>query len=176
MGFIKRILVGFFTLLGVIIGSVAGALGLGKSEYFMEMGETDPDTTPAQVEAAKSTPNEPPSNAAAVKAEQTQRPSTPPPAVSTPGSAAPKPTPDIISPPKGEAQSIQTPAQPRTSEPSPSSVMVASSAASDASSKAEPTESFAANHLLNRSTTGGRRRPGPSLNPFKDMAKEVGKS
>ncbi|MEO0408943.1 MAG: hypothetical protein AAF289_16490 [Cyanobacteria bacterium P01_A01_bin.135] len=171
MGFVKRILVGFFTLLGVVIGSITNVLGLEKSEYFLEIKEEIGSESSA---AATSTASSATSGSEATS-PTAQRPAAPAPAVSTPGSAAPKPTPDIISSPSSEAQSIQVPAQPRASESAASSVMVASTGSSDEASSDSHVEPFAPNYLLNRSTTGGRRRPGPSLNQFKDMAKDVGK-
>ncbi len=48
---------------------------------------------------------------------------------------------------------------------------VVAPAVSQPTQPAAPVPSFAANYLLGSTTS--RRRPGPSLSPFKDMAKQV---
>lgn len=57
-------------------------------------------------------------------------------------------------------------AQPAVASPAPAP------AAPQVAKPAEPVPSFAANYLVG-STMPRRRRPGPSLSPFMDMAKQV---
>lgn len=156
MGVITKILSGVLNFIQGLIGGIGKTLGVGKSQYFMELSDDD---AAANDEAA------PPAVAAA-------------PAETTSNGSATKADLDVIKPTSDAAKSIQSPAQPRAKEPAASTVMVASSATKEATkedSKASDNSSmtFAPNFLLNRSTTGGRRRPGPSLNPFKDMVKDM---
>jgi hypothetical protein len=61
-----------------------------------------------------------------------------------------------------------TPAAPAPAAPAPAPQPVA--AASNGSS---PTKTFAPDFLLTPSSSSDRRRPGPSLNRFIDMARKV---
>lgn len=176
MNFIKNILVGFFTFIGTVIGSVAKLLGIAKSEYFLELTEETPSSSAAPPISASSNGAAAGTSGAPASTSQVSAASGSLAALPTPTAPDPKPTPDIVASNSNSAQSIQSPAQPRTAQPAASTVVVPSGAGGndDKSEPEEPVEPFAPNYLLNRSSTGGRRRPGPSLNMFKEMAKDVG--
>ncbi len=180
MSFIKKVFSGILGFLQGLLTGVTKTLGVGKSEYFLELLDDDassnevaPSPSPngsassaVETPAAAPTPSAPPSAApprANSGSSSSKAPSRP---------SAPEPSLDVITPTADPAQSIQTPAQPRTTKPADSTVLAPSSNSENGSEPKAGT--FAPNFLLNRSTLGGRRRPGPSLNPFKAMAKDLG--
>ena len=68
--------------------------------------------------------------------------------------------------------------KPAASAPAPAPTAVAASPVKQngkavENGKAAENVTFAPDRLLTLSSTGGRRRPGPSLSPFKDMARQV---
>ncbi|MFQ3617542.1 MAG: hypothetical protein SNJ57_08995 [Cyanobacteriota bacterium] len=123
---------------------MAKLLGLGKSsEYFLEAEPSNNDTPAAPVAAAAPTKPEAPATAPAPAA-----------AVAT---VAPPAT-DVTT--NGKA-----PATPAAAAASAPKSMPEAAPASD--------QTFAPNFVLLSSSRSGRRRPGPSLNPFLDMARQV---
>lgn len=146
MGFISKLLGGLFTLIGSLFSSVTKLLGLGKkSEYFLE------------ADAAKGgVPNDAKPQPQTATAEAT-------------------PAANVPVPPPSETTKIEVPA---TSASLNGKVEVATDALEAAPQKpapvpAEPAiKTFAPNFLVG-TTPARRRRPGPSLNPFLDMAKEM---
>ncbi len=81
--------------------------------------------------------------------------------------AAPAEAPAQPAAPQPAAPAAAT-AQPAAAPPDPKPAP----AAPQAAKPAEPVPSFAANYLVGP-TMPRRRRPGPSLSPFKDMAKQM---
>ncbi|MGF1515345.1 MAG: hypothetical protein ACFB5Z_16815 [Elainellaceae cyanobacterium] len=187
MDFIKKIFVGILGFLQGLLGGIVKTLGIGKSEYFLELTD-DSDSNSASPDSASPSPNRASSSGAASAngasaaapassgAKQPSSAASNSSKLATPGAPSPKPSPEIVTSPSSSAQSIQSPAQPRTAEPAASTVVVSASVSNNGASdgESEKVEPFAPNFLLNRSTVGGRRRPGPSLNPFRDMAKDMG--
>ena len=145
-GFIKN----FF---GGIFGFLGGLLGMNKSEYFLDLGESSGNesamvmpakaeqvmTTPAKVEPVKSEKSEPAKKAKVEKKS------------------------------KKEKESVAIPAN--TAEPA--NVAVAETNGK-VPNQAEPDRTFAPNNLM-PIPTGTRRTPGPSMNNFRDMARQVTK-
>ncbi|PSR19488.1 hypothetical protein C8255_01975 [filamentous cyanobacterium CCP3] len=145
MGLIKSIFGAIFGLIGGIFKTVGGLVGLGKkSEFFMELDEADDGSQPA---IAPSAP------APAPKAE-------PAAAAKSPAEAAAK---------TSAKSETKTPAKTQT-KPAAQKETKAPAAA-----PAEPVPTgFASNYLTSVGTSmPRRRRPGPSLSPFMDMAKQV---
>ncbi len=144
MGLIKSIFGAIFGLIGGIFKAVGGLVGLGKkSEFFMELDEA--------VEAASS-------NLAAIA------PGAPAPAAQVEPAAAAKPPAKAEAKPSAKAQTKPS-AKKETKAPAPAL----------AAAPAEPVPTgFASNYLTSVGTSmPRRRRPGPSLSPFMDMAKQV---
>lgn len=135
MGLIKSIFGAIFGLIGGIFKTVGGLVGLGKkSEFFMELDESDGSSQPAAP-----TPAAP----AVAKAE-------------------------AIAPPKAAAK-----APAKASAKAPAKVDPAPALVATAPAEPVPT-AFASTYLTSVGTVfPRRRRPGPSLSPFMDMAKQV---
>lgn len=82
--------------------------------------------------------------------------------------AAPAPAPAAKAPEAAPAQKAEAPAAPAAKAP----VAQPAAPAPKPAQPAAPVPSFAANYLSGP-TLPRRRRPGPSLSPFMDMAKQV---
>lgn len=82
--------------------------------------------------------------------------------------AAPAPAPAAKAPEAAPAQKAEAPAAPAAKAP----VAQPAAPAPKPAQPAAPVPSFAANYLSGP-TMPRRRRPGPSLSPFMDMAKQV---
>ena len=152
-GFIKN----FF---GGIFGFFAGLLGLKKSEYFMDLGESSAKepakVAPAKVEPAVAKQAEPvaaePAKAEAVKSEKSE--------------PAKKAKAEKKS--KKEKEPVASVAA-KTAEPAK---VPAAATNGKVSSQAQPVLTFAPNNLM-PTPTGNRRSPGPSMNNFREMARQV---
>jgi hypothetical protein len=138
-GFIKNFFAGIF-------GFFAGLLGLKKSEYFLDLGESGAKE-PAKVAPAKA---EPVAVAAPAKAEA---------AKSEPAKKA-----KVEKKSKQEKEPVAN-----TSEPAK---VPAAATNGKVSSQAQPVLTFAPNNLM-PIPTGNRRTPGPSMNNFREMARQV---
>lgn len=126
------------------LGGLGKLVGLGKSsEYFLE-AEPSNSAAPAAVTAAAAAPKAPAAAAAPVAAVAVAEP----------------PATDVTTNGKAPAAAAPVPAPAPAAKPVP-----------EAAPAAEQT--FAPNFVLLNSSRGGRRRPGPSLNPFLDMARQV---
>jgi hypothetical protein len=126
------------------LGGLGKLLGLGKSsEYFLEA--------------------EPSSSAAAAAPVAEAAPATTEAPVAAPAPAAAvaavaPPATDVTS--NGKAPAAAAPAPVPTAKPTPED-------------KPAADQTFAPNFVVLSSSRSGRRRPGPSLNPFLDMARQV---
>ncbi|MEK0181088.1 MAG: hypothetical protein EAZ78_03620 [Oscillatoriales cyanobacterium] len=138
-GFIKN----FF---GAIFGFIGGLLGFKKSEYFLDLGNSDGKES-AKVELAAAKQPEP---VVAV------------PAVAKPSAAKSEPA------KKPKTETAKKP------QPEKEPVKVATAAATNGKvpSSSEPTQTFAPNNLMPIPNTS-RRTPGPSMNNFREMARQV---
>lgn len=148
-GFIKN----FF---GGIFGFFGRLLGLKKSEYFLDLGESGAKE-PAKVAPAKAEPVAiAPAKVEPAKSEKSEK--------SEPAKKA-----------KVEKKSKKE-NEPVASVPSntPEPVKVAAAAATNGKvpSQAEPNRTFAPNNLM-PTPNGSRRTPGPSMNNFREMARQV---
>jgi cytoskeletal protein RodZ len=152
MGVIKKLIGGLFAFLGGFLKGLFSLVGIGKkSEYFLEYKDENAQSganlpapsTPAKLETAKAEP----SKADSAKAMASQAKSANQKSV------------------KPESLNGKAPATTAAPAPAPQPVAVAS--------KTEPGQTFAPNFLITPSSNNGRRRPGPSLNRFMDMAKQV---
>ncbi|MEG4800447.1 hypothetical protein QUB63_06335 [Microcoleus sp. ARI1-B5] len=155
-GFIKN----FF---GGIFGFFARLLGLKKSEYFLDLGES-PAKEPAKVAPAKVEPAavkkaEPvaaaPASFEPVKSEKSEK--------SEPAKKA-----KVEKKSKKEKEPVASVAA-KTSEPAK---VPAAATNGKVPSQAEPIRTFAPNNLM-PTPTGTRRSPGPSMNNFREMARQV---
>ncbi|MGG6237734.1 hypothetical protein ACQ4N7_03760 [Nodosilinea sp. AN01ver1] len=143
MGLIKSIFGAIFGLIGGIFKTVGGLVGLGKKSEFFM--ELDEADDSSQPAIAPSAP------APAAKAE--------------PAAAA-------KSPAKAAAKTETKPAAKTQTKPA---AKKETKAPAPAAAPAEPVPTgFASNYLTSVGTSmPRRRRPGPSLSPFMDMAKQV---
>ncbi|PSB28653.1 hypothetical protein C7B69_10015 [filamentous cyanobacterium Phorm 46] len=152
-GFIKN----FF---GGIFGFLGGLLGFKKSQYFLDLGESSGKESamvaPAKVEPAAAKKPEPvaiaPAKVEPVKSEKSE----------------PVKKAKVEKKSKKEKESVAIPAN--TAEPT--KVAVAPETNGKAPTQAEPNRTFAPNNLM-PIPTGTRRTPGPSMNGFRDMARQV---
>lgn len=129
-GFIKN----FF---GGIFGFFARLLGFKKSEYFLDLGNSDVKDSP-KVELA----------------------------------AAKKPEPVVAAPAAAKADSPKSESPTKAKTETSKSVKVAAATKGKASSSSEPTLTFAPNNLM-PTPNASRRTPGPSMNSFREMARQV---
>jgi hypothetical protein len=125
-------------------------LGIGKkSEYFLEAEPLSPDEMKAHTESVASAP---------VK--------TAVPVVVSESSAA-EPSPETIKPAKTTQKKV------KKAKAEDSAALSSAPSVPKPAPKPEPiVVNFATNYLLQQTNTP-RRRPGPSLDMFKDMAKQV---
>ena len=141
-GFIKN----FF---GGIFGFLGGLLGLKKSEYFLDLGNSETKESPkVELTAAKK----------------------PEPVLAVPAVAkadSPK-SEKSESPKKTKAETSKK----SKKEKEPVKVAPAAVTNGKVSSSTEPTLTFAPNNLMPTPNTS-RRTPGPSMNGFRDMARQV---
>ena len=144
-GFIKN----FF---GGIFGFLGGLLGFKKSEYFLDLGESSGKESamvaPMKVEQVVATP----AKVEPVKSEKSE-----------PAKKA-----KVEKKSKKEKESVAIPAN--TAEPA--QVAVAAETNGKAPTQSEPNRTFAPNNLM-PIPTANRRTPGPSMNGFRDMARQV---
>ncbi|MEG4855267.1 hypothetical protein QUB10_30840 [Microcoleus sp. B5-D4] len=148
-GFIKN----FF---GGIFGFFGRLLGLKKSEYFLDLGESGAKE-PAKVAPAKSEAVAiAPTKVEPVKSEKSEK--------SEPAKKA-----KVEKKSKKENEPVAS-APANNSEP----VKVPTAAATNGKvpSQAEPNRTFAPNNLM-PTPNGSRRTPGPSMNNFREMARQV---
>jgi hypothetical protein len=141
-GFIKN----FF---GGIFGFFSRLLGLKKSEYFMDLGDS-PAKEPAKAESVAVAATPVPEKVAPVKSATAQKAETTKKAK------------------KGKESAASVPVN--TLEPA----KVAAVAATNGKvlSQSEPILTFAPNNLMPTPSTS-RRSPGPSMNGFREMARQV---
>ena len=144
-GFIKN----FF---GGIFGFLGGLLGFKKSEYFLDLGESSGKESamvaPMKVEQVVATP----AKVEPVKSEKSE-----------PAKKA-----KVEKKSKKEKESVAISAN--TAEPA--QVAVAAETNGKAPTQSEPNRTFAPNNLM-PIPTANRRTPGPSMNGFRDMARQV---
>jgi hypothetical protein len=151
MGFIQKIFGGLFSLLG----SILKVFGIGKkSEFYMELDESG---------AAAPEPAQPASPQPQKKAE------------------APAPQPAMAASANGQAaEDKEPPAEPQRviSQGSPAGNPVVEKKVVPATEpKAPAVTNFATNYLVNpRTNSAPRRRPGPSVSPFKEMVRDMKRS
>ncbi|MEG4492280.1 hypothetical protein [Microcoleus sp. D3_18_C4] len=145
-GFIKN----FF---GGIFGFFARLLGLKKSEYFLDLGESGAKE-PAKVAPAKAEPVAiAPAKAESVKSEKSE-----PAKKAKVEKKSKKENEPVASVPANNAEPAKVPAAAATNGKVPS--------------QAEPIRTFAPNNLM-PTPNGSRRTPGPSMNNFREMARQV---
>lgn len=146
MGFIKKLIGGIFAFLGGLFGGLGKLVGLGgsKSGYFLEA-----DSDQSTVAAASA-----PAPAAATTVAAASKVKTDASLVSATVATEPSLNGKVV------AEPVPAATKPAESAPAPVPVAAAS------------TTTFAPNFLVS-ANSGGRRRPGPSMNPFLDMARQV---
>lgn len=151
MGLIKKVFGAIFSLVAAIFKGIFGIFGIGKKDqYYLELDEAKGEA-PKVAEAAPAQKAEPaPSNP-----PQTEQASAAP--AATQSQPAPKPA------------AASSPSPERSSLTQPSGMAVASAKADP-----EPAGTFATDYLVNpKIFTRSRRRPGPCLSNFKDMARQM---
>ena len=144
-GFIKNFFGGIFGFLGRL-------LGFQKSEYFLDLGESPAKESvmvmPAKAEQVVATP----AKVEPVKSQKSE--------------SAKKAKVEKKS--KKEKESVAIPAN----AAEPTKVGVAAETNGKVPTQSEPNRTFAPDNLM-PIPTGTRRTPGPSMNNFRDMARQV---
>ncbi len=168
-GFIKN----FF---GGIFGFFAGLLGLKKSEYFMDLGESSAKE-PAKVAPAKEAAKAAPAKVEAAVAKVEDAVAKVGDAVAAvpakveavkSGKSEPAKKAKVEKKSKKEKEPVASvPA--KTSEPAK---VPAAATNGKVPSQAEPILTFAPNNLM-PTPSATRRSPGPSMNNFREMARQV---
>lgn len=157
MGFIKKIIGNLLAFLGGLFGSFGKVLGLNKSGYFLELDESKDESE----------------SSAPVKTVSTSTVST---STGSPlNGASPKPEPAKSEPAKVQSAqpANETAAQISTVEQKDSDAPVPASKPAVSLNDSQPAPTFAPEFLMSTASQNGRRRPGPSMNYFLDMAKKV---
>lgn len=145
-GFIKN----FF---GGIFGFFGRLLGLKKSEYFLDLGESGAKE-PAKVAPAKAEPVAiAPAKVEPVKSEKSE-----PAKKAKVEKKSKKENEPVASVPANNAEPVK--------------VLAAAATNGKVPSQAESKGTFAPNNLM-PTPTGSRRTPGPSMNNFREMARQV---
>ena len=152
-GFIKN----FF---GGIFGFLGGLLGLKKSEYFLDLGNSETKESPKVELTAAKKPEPVLAVPAVAKADSPK----------SEKSESPKKTKAETSKKSKKEKEPVVSVPAKVQEP----VKVAPAAVTNGkvSSSTEPTLTFAPNNLMPTPNTS-RRTPGPSMNGFRDMARQV---
>ena len=145
-GFIKNLFGGIFGFLGRL-------LGFKKSEYFLDLGESVAKEL-AKVEPAKAEPVA--SAPAAFEPVKSEKPE--PAKKAKVEKKSKKEKEPVASVPANNAEPAKIPAAAATNGKAPS--------------QAEPIRTFAPNNLM-PTPTASRRSPGPSMNNFREMARQV---
>ena len=150
-GFIKN----FF---GGIFGFFGRLLGLKKSEYFLDLGESGAKE-PAKVAPAKAEPVAiAPAKVEPVKSEKSDKPEKSEPAKKAKVEKKSKKEKEpVASAPANNAEPAKIPAAATNGK---------------VPSQAEANRTFAPNNLM-PTPNGSRRTPGPSMNNFREMARQV---
>lgn len=130
---------------GGIFGFLGGLLGFKKSEYFLDLGESSA-IAPAMVAPVAIAPEK-------VEPVKSQK--------SEPAKKA-----KVEKKSKKEKEPVAIPAN--TAEPA----KVPAATNGKVPTQAEPNRTFAPNNLM-PTPTGTRRTPGPSMNNFREMARQV---
>lgn len=160
MGFIGKLIGGFFAFLGGILKTITGIFGIGKSDYYMEAAPATETAAPAQIEPAKA-------EAAASKPAAAEAPAkadlSPAPLETVKAAVAPAEASTNGNTKNGTAKTAAKKA-PKAEKPAPAK-------AAEPAPKGDQT--FAPNYLMAAGSQNGRRRPGPSMDYFRNIAKQV---
>jgi hypothetical protein len=149
MGFIGKLISGIFSLIGGIFGGIGKLLGVGKkSEYFLEAGAASAPSASKSDSKSEPAKKAEPAKASTAKAEQATNPITP----------------------KAVDKAVELTQETTTASTTPE---LKPQAAPTIASKPAPSGTFAPDFLLTISSTNGRRRPGPSMDYFRNLAKQV---
>ena len=150
-GFIKNFFGGIFGFLGRL-------LGFKKSEYFLDLGESGAKE-PAKVAPAKAEPVAiAPAKVEPVKSEKSDKPEKSEPAKKAKVEKKSKKEKEpVASAPANNAEPAKIPAAATNGK---------------VPSQAEANRTFAPNNLM-PTPNGSRRTPGPSMNNFREMARQV---
>jgi hypothetical protein len=149
MDLVKKLVGSILAFVGGFFGFLTGLLGFKKSEYFMELEDGNEEKSVATALPKK----------ANFPAPTTPKAIEPVPATEPVTVKAAKPSRTTPF-----AKSAKAPQLERAKQPAPQPV----------TKVVQPTETnFATRYLMPIASQSDRRRPGPSLNPFIDMAKQV---
>ncbi|MGG6297425.1 hypothetical protein ACQ4M4_23775 [Leptolyngbya sp. AN02str] len=158
MGLIKKLLGGLFAFVGGLFGGLAKVAGLGKkSEYFLE-------AEPAPASAAKSADAKP-AGVTVNAASKVDAPARTQEALVQAVAADLKV--DLQNDSNGKKDATLNAAAADKPVVAPSKVPTVKASVEDG------VKTFAPEFLISSNTRSSRRRPGPSLNPFLDMAKQM---
>lgn len=167
MGVIGKLLGGIFAFLGGIFKTVGGIFGLGKSGYYMEAEPLAAGAAePAKLEAAKAEPAKAAvakveTKAATAVQEAPAKADLAPASLETVKAAIAEPAANGTA--NGTANGKKTRKAKAETEKPAAPVKAAEPAKTD--------QTFAPNYLIQ--TSGSRRRPGPSMDYFRNIAKQV---
>jgi hypothetical protein len=157
--FIKNFFGGIFSFFG-------GLFGFKKSEYFMDLGGSEAKESPKVEPAAKKSEAKKP-EAVAVASEATEKPAKSDSPKSEKSESPKKAKAETSKKSKKEKEPVVS-ASAKTQEP----VKVAAASNGKVSSSTQPILTFAPNNLMPMPNSG-RRTPGPSMNSFREMARQV---
>ena len=174
-GFIKNLfngILGFFTGLFGPKQSQDKQSTLPKGKkgggYFMQLDESDDSKPAATSQAAKSNSAaeaKKPEQPASQPAPEAKKPEKPAPEAKKPEPAKAPAQAATAEPAKKEAT-----AEPKKPEPAKKPEPVA---ANNGKVQPQPTSTVAPDYLIRTSSSTSRRRPGPSMDMFRDMARQV---
>ena len=154
-----------------MVGSIKKALGIGKDNFYRELDESQEKEAAAQPPDAKAVEAPPAAQPEAVAVAEAPAPA----AAVAPEAEAPPKAKSKSKTSKKKSAKKQAPVEAKAPAPQPADpAAIAASAAngSKAPSSVADDKTFAPNYLM-PVPTKSRRRPGPSLKMFQDMARQV---
>ncbi|MBW4577569.1 MAG: hypothetical protein KME08_20235 [Aphanothece sp. CMT-3BRIN-NPC111] len=178
-GFIKNLFNG-------ILGFITGLFGPKQSQdkqsslpkakkgggYFMQLDESEDSKPTATSQAAKSNSaaeakkSEQPASQSAAEAKKSEQPAAE-------AKKPEQPTPEAKKPEPAKAPARAATAEPAKKEAAAEPKKPEPVAANNGKVQPQKTSTFAPDYLIQTSSSTSRRRPGPSMDMFRDMARQV---
>lgn len=162
-----------FSLFESLFGVIGKLFGFKKSGYYLELSEEDIQQSAPQAVAAPPSveANSKSAPAKKTKTQKTKATATPTEASVSEEVATSSPSPEVKVSEVAAVQTAEPVAQVSVTDPVELiRAALSNSATTSDDNGAVPVGNFATDYLVSPSRSG-RRRPGPSLSPFKDMAK-----
>ncbi|WP_346292523.1 hypothetical protein [Sphaerothrix gracilis] len=183
MGLIQKIFGSIAAFFGSLFGVLGKVFGLKKSGYFLELDEDNSGSAPQPQKSAPQPQKQAASQPQSASQKQPKAEPTPLEAkgvevfpakaeVATEAALKSEQT-DEVSPEQLDKKSKQSASTSQDLAPAGALPVAAAEAKGNSSHSSAPEKTFATDYLVTPEVSGGRRRPGPSLSPFKQMAKTV---